>query len=68
MHHPDQKPCNETKYIKKDITKHLIKAKRLNDINGAPLVITMIPMFSKDTPFPVPFKCLQFLVFGAYYL
>ncbi len=74
-HHPDhnlsRKDCNGNRCIIQDIKKHLIKAKRINDKNRNLILIPRIPTIpriSKNTEFPIPFKCLQFPVFGAYYL
>jgi ATP-dependent DNA helicase PIF1 len=50
------------------MTKHLIKAIRLGGGPNSEILIPRIPMISKDTDFPVPFKRLQFPVLGAYYL
>ncbi len=51
-----------------ELSKNLIKAQKLcgglNDI----ILIPRIPMISKDSSFPVPFKQVQFPVLGAYYL
>ena len=60
--------CNGTRYIIKDVTKHLIKAHKLGGGLKSEILIPRIPMISKDTDFPVSFKRLQFPVLGAYYL
>ena len=54
--------------IIEDIKKHVIRAKKLEGGHNAEILIPRIPMVSKDTDFPVPFKRLQFPVLGAYYL
>ena len=60
--------CNGTRYIITNLTKHLICARRLSGGPHPDILIPRIPMISKDTDFPVPFKRLQFPVLGAYYL
>ena len=59
---------NGQRYIVKDLTHHLIKARKLGGGTNSELLIPRIPMISKESKFPVPFKCLQFPVLGAYYL
>jgi ATP-dependent DNA helicase PIF1 len=60
--------CNGTRYIIKEMTSRLIKAEKLEGGPNTELLIPWIPMISKDTDFPVPFKRLQFPVLVAYYL
>ena len=60
--------CNGTRYIILHMTRHLIKARKLGGGPNSEILIPRIPMISKDTDFPVPFKRLQFPVLGAYYL
>ena len=60
--------CNGTRYIIKEMTARLIKAEKLDGGPNSELLIPRIPMISKDTDFPVPFKRLQFPVLLAYYL
>eukprot|EP00956_Cyclotella_meneghiniana_P038179 scaffold149794_cov40-Cyclotella_meneghiniana.AAC.4 len=60
--------CNGTRYIIVELTPRLIKAVKLSGGPHAELLIPRIPMISKDTDFPVPFKRLQFPVLLAYYL
>ncbi|KAL7551799.1 hypothetical protein ACHAWF_014986, partial [Thalassiosira exigua] len=60
--------CNGTRYIVLELTKYLIKAKKLGGGPDSEIIIPRIPMISKDTSFPVPFKRLQFPILGAYYL
>lgn len=55
-----------TRYIIEDMSYRLIVAKRLSD--GEMLLIPRIPMISKESSFPVPFRRRQFPVLGAYYL
>jgi len=60
--------CNGTRYIVEEVTQRLIRARKLSGGANAEILIPRIPMISKDTSFPVPFKRLQFPVLGAYYL
>ena len=60
--------CNGTRYIIKELSKNLIKAKKLNGGPNLIVLIPRIPMISKDSSFPVPFKQVQFPVLGVYYL
>lgn len=60
--------CNGTRYIIKELTPRLIKAEKLCGGPHSEILIPRIPMISKDTDFPVPFKRLQFPVLLAYYL
>ena len=62
------KHVNGQRYIIVDLTRHLIKARKLGGGTNSELLIPRIPMISKDSKFPVPFKRLQFPVLGAYYL
>ena len=64
----DDGHCNGTRYIIVHLTKHLIKARRLNGGRNSEILIPRIPMIAKEADFPVPFKRLQFPVLGAYYL
>jgi hypothetical protein len=60
--------CNGTRYIIIELTPRLIKARKLSGGEHAEILIPRIPMISKDSDFPVPFKRLQFPVLLAYYL
>ena len=60
--------CNGTRYIIRDIKPHVIRAMRLGGGVNSEILIPRIPMVSKETDFPVPFKRLQFPVLLAYYL
>ncbi len=64
----DDGHCNGTRYIIVHLTKHFIKARRLNGGQNSEILIPRIPMISKEADFPVRFKRLQFPVLGAYYL
>ena len=59
---------NGTRYIILSVTKYLIHAKKLGGDSSSEILIPRIPMISKDSDFPIPFKRLQFPVLGAYYL
>ena len=50
------------------MTTRLIKAEKLGGGPNSELLIPRIPMISKDSDFPVPFKRLQFPILLAYYL
>ena len=60
--------CNGTRYIIKQLTPRLIRAEKLSGGPHSDILIPRIPMISKDSDFPVPFKRLQFPVLLAYYL
>ena len=60
--------CNGTRYIILNVTQCIIHAQKLSGGANSILVIPRIPMISKETDFPVPFKRLQFPVLGAHYL
>jgi ATP-dependent DNA helicase PIF1 len=60
--------CNGTRDIIKKLTPRLIKAEKLCGGPHSEILISPIPMISKDTDFQVPFKRLQFPVLLAYYL
>ena len=60
--------CNGTRYIILQLSNSLIKAQKLTKGPNSILLIPRIPMISKDSSFPVPFKRVQFPVLGAYYL
>ena len=59
---------NGTRYIIESVTKHLIKARKLDRGKHEELLIPKIPTISTDTDFPVNFKRTQFPILGAYYL
>ena len=59
---------NGTRYIVESVTKHLIKARKLDGGEHKELLIPKIPTISTDTDFPVNFKRTQFPILGAYYL
>ncbi len=61
----NRKDYNRARYIIKDNTKNLMKAKTFNATNQESILIPSIPMISKDSDFPVPFQHLQFPVLGA---
>ena len=54
--------CNGTRYIILEITNNLMKAERLIGGTKSIILIPIIPMISKDSSFPVPFKQVQFPV------
>ena len=60
--------CNGTRYIILELSNNLIKAQKLLGGANSIILIPRIPMISKDSSFPVPFKRVQFPVLGAYYL
>ena len=60
--------CNGTRYIILEVTNNLIKAERLIGGANSIILIPRIPVMSKDSSFPVPFKRVQFPVLLAYYL
>ena len=49
-------------------SKNIIKAQKSDGSSNDIILIPRIPMISKDSSFPVPFKRVQFPVLGAYYL
>ncbi|KAL7552468.1 hypothetical protein ACHAWF_015721 [Thalassiosira exigua] len=59
--------CNGTRYIIAEMTKNLLRARKLRGGPNSEILIPRIPTISK-TSFIVPFKRLQFPVLGAYYL
>ena len=59
---------NGTRYIIEDLTKSLIKAKKLSGGANSSIFIPRIPNIANDSLFPVPFKRVQFPVLLAYYL
>ena len=59
---------NGARYIILELGKHLIKAQRLAGGSNDIILIPRIPMISKDSSFPVPFKKVHCPVLGAYYL
>lgn len=60
--------CNGSRYIIKNVTERIIFAQKLGGGIDSEVLIPRIPMISKETDFPVPFKRIQFPVLGAYYL
>ncbi|KAL7530004.1 hypothetical protein ACHAWF_003203 [Thalassiosira exigua] len=60
--------CNGTRYIITELKPHLIVAKKLKGGANSEILVPRIPMISKESDFPVPFKRLQFPVLLAYYL
>ena len=60
--------CNGTRYIIVEITDNLIKAEKVSGGENSVILIPHIPMMSKDSSYPVPFKRTQYPVLGAYYL
>ena len=47
---------------------NVIKAQKLSGESNSIILIPRIPMISKDSSFPLPFKRVQFPILPAYYL
>ena len=60
--------CNGTRYIILELSPNVIKAQKLSGGSNSIILIPRIPIVSKDSSFPVPFKRVQFPVLLAYYL
>ena len=60
--------CNGTRYFIIQLTDNLIKAKKVTGGENSVILIPRIPMISKESSYPIPFKRVQFPVLGAYYL
>ena len=60
--------CNGTRYIILEMNPNVIKAQKLSGESNSIILIPRIPMISKDSSFPIPFKRVQFPVLPAYYL
>ena len=60
--------CNGTRYIILELTPNVILAQKLSGGTDSIILIPRIPMISKDSSFPIPFKRVQFPVLLAYYL
>jgi len=57
--------CNGTRYIIKELPPRLIKAEKIYGCTQAEILIPCIPIISKVTDFPAPFKRLQFPILLA---
>ena len=60
--------CNGTRYFVIELTDNLIKAEKVSGGENSVILIPRIPMMSKDSSYPVPFKRTQYPVLGAYYI
>ena len=48
--------CNGTRYIILELSQNFIKGQKLSGGNDSVILIPRIPIISKDSSFPIPFK------------